>query len=89
MAHYAPGGMDPRVAISDFQAFDSRIVTFTAEGGQAFWADAWFIAGDVLTGDDPERGGDRVRRAAVAAAATGFTDLAAGLLDRADRTAAQ
>ena len=81
LVHYARRGLDARVDVADLQAFDSRQVAVAAQGGQLFWAHAWFVAADLLDGADAQR----ATRGAIAAAAFGFPDLARMLAGRAAR----
>lgn len=77
LVHYGRRELDSTLAVTDEQAFDSRPVPLAAQGGQVFWGRAHYLAADVL-----ERASDdRRRRAAVAAFAFGFPDLAQLLLD--------
>jgi FkbM family methyltransferase len=77
LVHYAHRGVDRETVIPDLQAFDSRPVCFDAGPGQISWANAWYVADDVLRGDDPAR---RLR-GALAAVGFGFADLAQLLSD--------
>lgn len=78
LVHYSRGRVSQTTVIQDLQAFDSQRVGFAAAGGEVFWAHAWYVAGDVLTGASEER---RLR-AALASAAFGFEDLATLLSTR-------
>jgi FkbM family methyltransferase len=80
LVHYGRRGADTTVALHDEQAFDSRHVSVKSQGGQLFWAHAHYVDADALEGP----AGDRKLRAAIAAAAFGFPDLAALLLSYAD-----
>jgi Methyltransferase FkbM domain len=76
LVHYGRTGAETAVSLHDDQAFDSRLVEVASQGGQLFWAHAYYLAADVLDGPAD----DRRRRAAAAAFAFGFQDLAALLL---------
>jgi FkbM family methyltransferase len=78
LVHYGRDRLDSTAPIADAQAFDSRAVAVEAQGGQIFWAHAYYLAGDVLL----HRVADRARRAAIAAEAFGFPDLASLLAGR-------
>lgn len=74
LVHYGLAGTSAEETfVGDSQHFDTRTVPFTAGGGQAYWAHAYFVAADAL-----EPTADRVTgvRDAVAATAFGFPDLA-------------
>jgi hypothetical protein len=44
LARYASHPIVSHTVLSDVQAFDSRLVSFDAKGGQVFWAHAWYMA---------------------------------------------
>jgi hypothetical protein len=44
LVRYASHPIVSQTVLSDMQAFDSRLVSFDAKGGQVFWAHAWYVA---------------------------------------------
>jgi FkbM family methyltransferase len=79
LVHFGRDGLDSTTPIVDVQSFDSRGVPVAAQGGQIFWAHAYYLAGDVLR----YRVTERALRAAIAAEVLGFRDLA-GMLASSD-----
>lgn len=78
LTHYGIHGLDSTTLVDDAQFFDSRPVPIAAQGGQLYWANAHYVAVDVLRGQSS----DRRRRAAIAAAAFGYPELANMLFSR-------
>jgi hypothetical protein len=76
LVHYSPTGLDSSTLINDLQVFDSRRVEVVGQGGQLFWGHAWYLAADALSSSVAD---ERRTRAAVAAVAFGFPDLAVAL----------
>jgi FkbM family methyltransferase len=72
LVHYGDDSLDSTTLVDDEQFFDSRPVPIAAGGGQLYWANAYYVADDVLRAGS----GDRVRRAAIAAGAFGYPELA-------------
>ncbi|MBW8824899.1 MAG: FkbM family methyltransferase [Acidobacteria bacterium] len=88
LAHYGLADVPSSDAqVSERHFYDSRVVLSTGEGGQLFWAHAYYVASDIAY---PRGGRDeqQLLRDAVAVAAFGFTDLATSLLSRAGLAAA-
>jgi FkbM family methyltransferase len=52
LVHYSHAGA-PDVAVADRQFFDSRLLELEAGGGQVYWAHAYYVAADALTGARP------------------------------------
>lgn len=76
LAHYGMHGLDSTRLVDDAQFFDSRLVPIAGQGGQLYWANAYYVALDALRGPS----GERRRRAAIAAGAFGYPELAGMLL---------
>lgn len=82
LAHYGLAEAASGDTTTDERSFyDSRIVHSAGQGGQLFWAHAYYVASDIAD-TDHEYCGDPVVDAC-AVAAYGFTDLAASVLARA------
>lgn len=84
LVHYGLDDVDSsEVVLDDTQYFDSRPVPVAGQGGQLFWGHAYFVPAQLAfrTGPPPPWG--RAVRAACAASAFGFDDLARSLLGRA------
>jgi FkbM family methyltransferase len=71
-------------AVPDIHYYDSRPVPLAGQGGQLFWAHAYFVQADLAMPGSSPLAWSKALRAACAAAAFGFVDLAVSLLERAD-----
>ena len=81
LVHYGIVGTRSDYPVNDIQYFDSRPVPLAAQGGQVYWAHAYFVPRDLAFGVEHDDWRGAIRDACLAAA-FGFRDLAGDALAR-------
>ncbi|NJK75415.1 MAG: FkbM family methyltransferase [Richelia sp. CSU_2_1] len=82
LCHYTSWPNKSAFKYRDVQIFDGRIVSTSRQGGQLFWADAYYVRKEVALVEETQNWQGCIRDACIASV-LGFRDLAGCLLEQA------
>lgn len=82
LCHYTSWPKKSAFKYKDVQIFDGRIVSTSRQGGQLFWADAYYVRKEIAFAEETQNWQGCIRDASIMSV-LGFRDLAGCLLEQA------